>query len=65
MQFIHCFQAEWLKKKGSLASWLVIIGAFFTPIIIIIIKLIKRSTLKEINTSPKFWENHWMNSWES
>ena len=32
MQFIHCFQAEWLKKKRSLASWLVVIGAFFTPV---------------------------------
>jgi lantibiotic transport system permease protein len=65
MQFIHCFQAEWLKKKRSLASWLVFIGAFFTPSILILIKLIKSSTLKGINMSPKFWENHWMNSWES
>jgi lantibiotic transport system permease protein len=65
MQFIHCFQAEWLKKKRSLASWLVVIGAFFMPAILILIKLIKNSTLKEINLSPKFWENHWMNSWES
>jgi len=65
MEFIHCFQAEWLKKKRSLASWLVIIGAFFTPSILILIKLIKSNTLREINMSPKFWENHWMNSWES
>jgi hypothetical protein len=65
MQFIYCFQAEWLKKKRSLASWLVVIGAFFTPSMLILIKLIKSSSLKEINQSPKFWEKHWMNSWES
>ena len=65
MQFIYCFQAEWLKKKRSLASWLVIIGAFFTPAMLIIVKLVKNKTLNEINQSPKFWENHWMNSWES
>jgi hypothetical protein len=65
MQFIHCFQAEWLKKKRSLASWLVLIGAFFTPAMLIIVKLVKNKTLNEINKSPKFWENHWMNSWES
>ena len=65
MQFIHCFQAEWLKKKRSLASWLVIIGALFTPAMLIIVKLVKNKTLNEINQSPRFWENHWMNSWES
>lgn len=65
MQFIYCFQAEWIKKKRSLASWLVIIGAFFTPVILIIVKLVHRKSLKEINSSPQFWENHWMNSWES
>lgn len=65
MHFIHCFQSEWLKKKRSLASWLVVIGAFFTPCIIIIIKLYKHKSLKEINSSADFWEKHWMNSWES
>ena len=31
--FVHAFQGEWLKKKRSLASWLVIAGSFFTPAI--------------------------------
>ena len=65
MQFIYCFQAEWMKKKRSLASWLVIIGAFFTPVILIIVKLVHNKSLKENNSSPTFWEDHWMNSWES
>jgi hypothetical protein len=65
MNFIHCFQAEWLKKKGSLASWLVIIGGFFTPMIIIVVRIIYHSSLKSLNADPKFWEKHWINSWES
>lgn len=65
MNFLHCFAAEWLKKKGSLASWLVIIGGFFTPVIIIVVRLIYHSKLKALNLDPKFWEKHWINSWES
>ncbi len=65
MQFIYCFQAEWIKRKRSLSSWLVIIGAFFTPVILLFIKLIYYGKLKAGNLNPKFWEIHWKNSWES
>lgn len=65
MELIHCIQAEWLKRRRSLASWLVIIGGFFTPVILIIVKLVHHDQLKEGNQQPKFWQQHWLNSWES
>jgi hypothetical protein len=65
MQFIHSFQAEWLKKKGSLAYWLVIIGGFFTAMIIIVARLIKPASLKVLTTQPNYWKTHWQSSWEA
>src|ERR1035438_5421119 len=65
MQFIYCFKSEWLKKKHSLASWLVIIGAFFTPAIILIAKLVRYKGLEATNRAPDFWETLWKSSWES
>ena len=65
MQFIHCFQSEWLKKKGSLASWLVAIGGFFTAVMIIAFRLIKPDGLKALVLQPNYWKTHWQNSWES
>jgi len=63
--FIHSFQSEWLKKKRSLASWIVIIGGFFTPIIIIVARLVQHNKLIPIYTDANFWKLLWKNSWES
>ncbi len=65
MQFIYSFQSEWLKKKRNLASWLVVVGGFFTPIIIIIYSLVYSSKLYAASVSPNFWIRLWNNSWES
>lgn len=63
--FINSFQSEWIKKKRSLASWIVIIGSFFTPVIIIIARLVQHDKLNVIYTSDDFWKLLWKNSWES
>lgn len=65
VSFIHSFQSEWLKKRHSLASMLVIAGAFFTPIIIIIARVIHHKQLAEIYQSESFWNQLWHSSWES
>lgn len=65
MNFIRCFQSEWLKKKRSLSSWLVIVGGFFTPTIITIAALVRSERLYRQSISVHFWENLWNNSWES
>jgi hypothetical protein len=62
---VHAFQSEWLKKKRSLASWLVITGSFFTPAIIIVARLVRYDSLQKLYSADGFWNQLWRNSWES
>lgn len=54
--FIYNFQSEWLRKKRSLASWLVITGGVFLPLISTIAALVyPKETIGKYD--PKmFWE---------
>ena len=63
--FVHAFQGEWLKKKRSLASWLVVVGGVFTPTLVILARLIYRERLPQIYAADGFWTLLWKNSWES
>ncbi len=65
LSFVYSFQSEWLKKKRSLASWIVIIGGFFTPVIIIVARILYPSGLQKMYTADYFWKQLWANSWES
>jgi len=65
LSFIHSFQSEWLKKKRSLASWAVIIGGFFTPAIVTVVRVIYSAQLQQTYASDNFWIQLWSNSWES
>jgi hypothetical protein len=65
MNFINSFQSEWLKKKRSLASWLVLVGAFFTPLIILLVRLKNSSALPKIYEGEDFWTKLWFTTWES
>src|SRR5215207_5450511 len=63
--FIHSFQSEWLKTKRSLAFWMVIIGGVFTPLIIIIARLVNHTKMPALYSSESFWNMLWKNAWES
>jgi lantibiotic transport system permease protein len=63
--FIHSFQSEWLKMKRSLAFWMVVIGGFFTPSIVIVARLFHYDKLQQIYSDEHFWNALWKNSWES
>ena len=65
ISFAHSFESEWIKKKRSLSSWLVIIGAFFTPVIMVVARIIYHDGLTKIYAAPDFWEAHWRSCWES
>jgi hypothetical protein len=65
MRFIHGFQSEWLKKKRSLASWLVCIGALFTPMIVLTARIKNHAALPALYASDDFWRKSWNQSWES
>lgn len=63
--FLLSLQSEWLKKRRSLASLLIITGAFFTPAIVIAVRLFHASELPKLYAAQNFWSKLWQNSWES
>src|SRR3954462_4987753 len=63
--FLRSFQSEWLKTKRSLAFWMVVIGGFFPPAVIIVARLINYAKLPDIYSADNFWDLLWKNSWES
>jgi lantibiotic transport system permease protein len=65
MNFIRSFQSEWLKKKRSLASWLVLVGASFTPSIILMSRIKNADKLSALYVSDDFWTKLWNQTWES
>ena len=65
MTFLNSFQSEWLKTKRSLAFWMVVIGGFFTPSIVIVARLINYDRLPALYSAEDFWTLLWKNSWES
>jgi hypothetical protein len=63
--FIDAFRCEWLKRRRSLGAWLVTVGAFFTPAIIAVARLLRRTGLPQLYADPAFWTLHWRHAWES
>jgi lantibiotic transport system permease protein len=62
--FINCFNAEWIKKRRSFASWLVIIGGFFAAFLQILIFSFYPKQLMAIHASGHFWELLFQKSWQ-
>jgi hypothetical protein len=65
MTFVGSFQSEWLKRRRSLASWLVLVGAFFTPSIVLASRIKNHAALPPLYVSEDFWKRLWNQSWES
>lgn len=65
LAFLHSFQSEWLKRRRSHAYWLVTVGAFFTPTIVTIARLVRHQGLAAAYAADSFWLTLWHNSWES
>jgi hypothetical protein len=63
--FFHAFHGEWLKRKRSFASSLVIAGSLFTPAIVAVVRLIRHRTLPGVYSADLFWETMWRSCWES
>jgi hypothetical protein len=63
--FILSFKSEWLKKKNSQASWLVLIGSLFVPFIYIISRIVYSETTIKDFTNINFWDIYWVHkTWE-
>jgi len=64
MQLVHSFQSEWLKKKRSAASWLVLIGGLLIPLILMIAQFAKPEAAQAENASGHGWEILLHRSWQ-
>ena len=63
--FIHVFHSEWLKRKRSFASALVVGGSLFTPAVVAVVRLIHYRALPALYAADAFWPNMWRACWES
>ncbi|HTF05677.1 MAG TPA: ABC transporter permease [Bacteroidia bacterium] len=62
--FFRSLLSEWLKKKRTAGSWLVILGGFFIPVIFLIARIVQSEDLYESNTSTEMWDHLIMNCWQ-
>lgn len=64
MGFLGIFRAEWLKKKGSIAYWMVLVGAFFVPLVHMLTYLVYPARLLILHQDTGlFWELVFQRSW--
>lgn len=63
--FVRAFKGEWLKTRHSLAGWLVLGGSLFTPLAIIVARLVHHRRLEPIYSAEDFWPHLWQDAWQS
>ena len=63
--FAGALSSEWLKRRRSLTTWLVIGSAAFVPSIILLSRFRRIDALPAIHRDPRFWELLWRQAWES
>ncbi len=61
----HSVQSEWIKRRRSAASWLVILGGLFIPTIMLLINLYRKAAMPAKVRLPDFWQNSFSSAWES
>ena len=64
LTFVDSFASEWLKRKRTAAAWLVIIGGFFIPLIILCARLYESDGLAAANQHPRLWEMQYTRCWQ-
>ncbi|MEP6675932.1 MAG: ABC transporter permease [Ferruginibacter sp.] len=65
ISFLHSFQSEWLKKKRSAASWLMIGGSLFIPFIMLLVQFYNGDKLAAQSQSSQYWQMLFNKCWES
>lgn len=63
--FFNVLRGEWLKQRRSLAMWMVVAGALFTPAIILVLRLLRYRELPALHASADYWTRLWHSAWES
>lgn len=64
LSFFRSFRSEWLKTRRSLATWLVVIGGFFIPLIMLVGRLVYAQRYKKELLSPQFWTQLLSQCWQ-
>lgn len=54
--FSHSFQSEWIKKRNTASSWMILIAALFMPILVLTIRSVSFESAKQEVVSPHFWQ---------
>jgi len=65
MMFLHAVSSEWLKRRRSLTTWLVVGAAAFVPGIITLSRFRRLDAVAAVYRRPDFWEALWRQAWES
>lgn len=63
--FVNVCRGEWLKRRRSFASLLIVGGSLFTPAVVTAVRLLHPRSLPPIYGTEAFWPNLWRASWES
>lgn len=62
--FIYSFQSEWLKRKRTTASWLVVLGGFFIPAILFFARFNDMKAIAPLNASDHLWTTIFGKAWQ-
>jgi hypothetical protein len=64
MNFIYSFSGEWLKKKRSASSFLIVAGALLLPALVIIARMDDPASVTAANGNPRIWELLYNRCWQ-
>lgn len=56
---------EWRKQRGSLAGWMILAAACFTPAAVLLVRMLQQDALPRLYASPEFWRGYWNSASES
>lgn len=62
--FVNSFESEWLKKKRTASSFLIIAGGLLIPLVVIIARMDSTEGLVTANIQPHIWENLYNRNWQ-
>ena len=63
--FVRAFRAEWLKRKRSYTSALIVGGSLFTPAVVAVVRLTHPHGLPALYAQENFWTSLIHACWES
>ena len=63
--YFRAVSSEWLKRRRSLTTWLILGSAAFVPTIIFLSRFRRIDVLPALYRDARFWELLWRQAWEA